>query len=223
MKLVIIESCGANFLSVTTAFERLGVSYHLSNDARVIKAADAVILPGVGSAGFAMQKLHEDGLIDVIRNLKQPVLGICLGMQLLYDFSEEDNVECLGIISGKITKFPNKNSLIIPHMGWNNLQAKTHDPIISDLYVNELQLNENSGLLSEYKEKNETHIIFKQDVYFVHSYYAPITQATIASTEYGINFTAIAGHNNFYGMQFHPEKSGWVGAKLLENFIRVVI
>lgn len=196
MKLVIIESGGANFLSVTTAFERLGVGYELSNNPQQIQMADAVILPGVGSAGFAMNKLHHDGLIDVIKNLKQPVLGICLGMQLLYEFSEEDNVECLGIIPGKITKFSNANNLIVPHMGWNNLEAVTTDPIISGVSAG--------------------------DVYFVHSYYAPITQSTIASTEYGVNFTAVTRHNNFYGMQFHPEKSGLIGSKLLENFIQIV-
>ncbi|HLX54295.1 MAG TPA: imidazole glycerol phosphate synthase subunit HisH [Aquella sp.] len=195
MKLVIIESGGANFLSVSTAFERLGVSYQLSNNPLVIQAADAVILPGVGSAGFSMQKLHQDGLINVIKNLKQPVLGICLGMQLLYEFSEEDNVDCLGIISGKITKFPSANNLIVPHMGWNNLQTIVDDPILSGIDSN--------------------------DVYFVHSYYAPVTGATIASTEYGINFTAITKHNNFYGMQFHPEKSGQIGSQLLENFVKL--
>jgi glutamine amidotransferase len=196
MKLVIIESGGANFLSVSTAFERLGVSYRLSNDPQQIQAADAVILPGVGSAGFSMQKLHKDGLVDVIKNLKQPVLGICLGMQLLYDFSEEDTVDCLGIISGKITKFPNTNNLIVPHMGWNNLQVTVDDPILSDTDSN--------------------------DVYFVHSYYAPVTADTIASTAYGVNFTSITKHNNFYGMQFHPEKSGLIGSKLLENFVKLV-
>jgi|SRR6185437_5523084 len=203
MKLVIIESGGANFLSVSTAFERLGVSYQLSNDPDLIRSADAVILPGVGSAGFSMQKLHKDGLAPVIKNLKQPVLGICLGMQLLYEFSEEDNVDCLGIISGKITKFPNINNLIVPHMGWNNLQTKVDDPILSNIYGSKLGSAGN-------------------DVYFVHSYYAPVTEATIASTEYGVNFTAIAKYNNFYGMQFHPEKSGQIGSQLLENFVKLV-
>lgn len=196
MKLVIIESGGANFLSVSTAFERLGVNYQLSNDPQLIKSADAVILPGVGSAGFSMQKLHKDGLFDIIKNLKQPVLGICLGMQLLYEFSEEGNVDCLGIIPGRVTKFPSTSDLIVPHMGWNNLQTKVDDPILSGIDSN--------------------------DVYFVHSYYAPVTDATIASTEYGVNFTAITKHNNFYGMQFHPEKSGPIGSKLLENFISLV-
>ncbi|MCC2625786.1 MAG: hisH [Burkholderiales bacterium] len=203
MKLVIIESGGANFLSVSTAFERLGVNYQLSNDARQIQAADAVILPGVGSAGFSMNKLHKDGLVDVIKNLKQPVLGICLGMQLLYEYSEEDNVVCLGIIPGKVTKFPNTNNLIVPHMGWNNLKTVVNDPILDGIKVDNLKAH-------------------GSDVYFVHSYYAPVTNATIASTEYGVNFTAITKYDNFYGMQFHPEKSGQIGSKLLENFIKLI-
>lgn len=196
VNLAIIQSGGANFLSVTTAFERLGVSYELTNNVQKIQAADAVILPGVGSAGFAMERLHHDGLVDVIRNLKQPVLGICLGMQLLYEFSEEDHVACLGIIPGHITKFSNANNLIVPHMGWNNLQMEKNDPIMTAIGNN--------------------------DVYFVHSYFAPINNATIVKTSYGQDFTAIARYNNFYGMQFHPEKSGLNGSKLLENFVKLV-
>ncbi len=213
MKLVIIESGGANFLSVSTAFERLGVSYQLSNDLKLIQSADAVILPGVGSAGFSMNKLNNDGLIPVIKNLKQPVLGICLGMQLLYEFSEEDNVECLGIIPGKVIKFSNTNNLIVPHMGWNNLNAVTDDLILNGIHVDTLK----SQIIDRDKLESQGN-----DVYFVHSYYAPVTNTTIASTEYGVNFTAITKHNNFYGMQFHPEKSGKIGSQLLENFIKLV-
>jgi glutamine amidotransferase len=196
MKLAIIESGGANFLSVTTAFERLGVEYELTRDAMTIQASDAVILPGVGFAGFAMDRLRADGLVPIIQNLKQPLLGICLGMQILYDFSEEGDVECLGIIHGKISKFRSYDDLIVPHMGWNNLQKHTENPIVSG--------------------------VDKNDVYFVHSYYAPINEATIATTHYGFDFTAIAKHNNFYGMQFHPEKSGAVGHKLLKNFLQLI-
>lgn len=197
MKLAIIESGGANFLSVTTAFERLGVNYELTHDVDVIKNADGVILPGVGSAGFAMERLNKSGMVPVIKSLTQPVLGICLGMQLLYEFSEEDNVACLGIIEGRVSKFDSTDGLIVPHMGWNNLHLSTDDKIMAGV--------ENS------------------DVYFVHSYYAPINSATIAYTEYGTSFTAIARHNNFYGMQFHPEKSGSTGAKLLDNFLSSIL
>jgi glutamine amidotransferase len=121
----------------------------------------------------------------------------------LYDISEEDNVECLGIIPGRVTKFPSTNNLIVPHMGWNNLKPVVDDPILSGIYRDKLDS-------------------YKNDVYFVHSYYAPVTAATIASTEYGVNCTAITRHNNFYGMQFHPEKSGQIGSKLLENFVKLV-
>lgn len=196
MRIAVIKSGGANFLSVTTALDLLWINYELTDKIQSIQDADGVILPGVGSAGFAMEILHQEGLAEVIRNLKQPVLGICLGMQLLYEFSEEDNVDCLGVIPGKICKFSNKNNLIVPHMGWNNLQVDKDDPILSG--------------------------IDSSDVYFVHSYYAPINNATLASTEYGVNFTAIAKYNNFYGMQFHPEKSGAAGSKLLENFAQLV-
>jgi glutamine amidotransferase len=213
MKLVIIESGGANFLSVSTAFERLGVNYQLSNDPKQIQSADAVILPGVGSAGFSMNKLNNDGLTPIIKNLKQPVLGICLGMQLLYEFSEEDNVACLGIIPGKVTKFPSTNNLIVPHMGWNNLKTVVDDPILDGICGDKLE----TQVICRDKLESQGN-----DVYFVHSYYAPVTEAAIASTEYGVNFTAITKHNNFYGMQFHPEKSGQIGSQLLENFIKLV-
>jgi len=195
MKIAIIESGGANFLSVTAALEHLDVECQVTHDANTIRSTDAVILPGVGSAGFAMQVLKDFELCSVIRDLKQPVLGICLGMQLLYEHSAEDDVDCLGIIPGRIEKFSGEN-LIVPHMGWNNLTKCQTDPIMADI--------------------NDT-----DDVYFVHSYYAAIDSATIASCNYGCGFSAIVKHKNFYGMQFHPEKSGEIGAKLLTNFIGI--
>ncbi len=197
MKIAIIEGGGANFLSVTTAVERLGIDYQFTQNPQIIQSADAVLLPGVGTAGFAMQTLANSGLIGVICGLTQPVLGICLGMQLLYDYSEEDSVECLGLIPGRIKKFPIGSDLIVPHMGWNNLNPKSTNPVIQDITTTD-------------------------NVYFVHSYYAPINQATVASCDYGTEFTAVAAHKNFYGMQFHPEKSGVVGAKLLANFFETV-
>lgn len=197
MKIAIIEGGGANFLSVTTAVERLGISYQFTQNPEIIQSADAVLLPGVGTAGFAMQTLANSGLVEVIRGLTQPVLGICLGMQLLYEHSEEDGADCLGLIPGRIKKFAVSSELIVPHMGWNNLNPKSTNPVIHDIAVTD-------------------------NVYFVHSYYAPINEATIASCDYGIEFTAVAAYKNFYGMQFHPEKSGVVGAKLLANFFETV-
>ena len=201
MKLAIIEGGGANFLSVTTALERLGVKYDFTHDSGVIQAADAVVLPGVGNAAFAMQVLQQYNLVNLIKNITKPFLGICLGMQLLYQASEESTTDaitqCLGVIPGVIKKFVPTPELVVPHMGWNNLLEVKNDKVISGL---------GSG----------------DNVYFVHSYYAPINQATIAACEYIDSFTAVAKYNNFYGMQFHPEKSGVVGAKLLNNFLDIV-
>ncbi len=195
-KIAVITSGGANFYSIEIALQRLGVDYQLTTDATVINNADAVIFPGVGSAQFAMEKLHNLHLVDVIRNYKKPLLGICLGMQLLYDYSEEGNVACLGIIPGHVKKFA-PHDLIVPHMGWNNLH-KTQD----------------SKLLNGYDTK--------QDVYFVHSFYAPVNEFTLASCEYGDKFCAVAQYNNFFAMQFHPEKSGVVGEQLLKNFLGII-
>ncbi len=194
--IAIIEGCGANIASVQFALERLGKKSVLTHDAAIIKTADYVILPGVGTAQQAMQQLQTYQLINIIRELKQPVLGICLGMQLLYDYSEEGNVDCLGIIPGKIQKFPTDANLIIPHMGWNQIHIKQNNTIINNV-------EENSH------------------VYFVHSYAAPVTEHTLLSCEYGIHFTAAAQKNNFYGMQFHPERSGKIGEQLLLNFLGV--
>jgi glutamine amidotransferase len=195
--IAIIEGGGANFLSVTTALDRLSVDYVFTRDAQIINAADAVLLPGVGSAGYAMDTLYKYGLVEVIRQVKKPLLGICLGMQLLYEYSTEDDVECLGVIPGKIKRFIPNADLIVPHMGWNSLSIAKPGPLID-------------GLMP------------KHDVYFVHSYYAPINETTVASCNYGSPFTAIAQNNNFYGMQFHPEKSGVLGERLLANFFGIV-
>lgn len=196
MKIAVIEGGGANFKSVLNALDRLSLKYELTTDKATIQNADVVLLPGVGSAGFAMDKLKASDLVETIRNLKQPVLGICLGMQLLYEHSAEDNVECLGIIPGTLNKFPDDMDLVVPHMGWNNLVFDESHPLFNGITCDE-------------------------DVYFVHSYYAPLNEYTLAKSEYGIGFTAIVNYQNFYGMQFHPEKSGEVGAKLLANFFKL--
>lgn len=199
LRLVIIDAGGANFLSVAAALGRLGVKTLVTHAKEDILNADAVILPGVGSANFAMQKLQEYNLIDTIKTLTKPLLGICLGMQLLYEHSEEGDVLCLGIIPGMVRKFDNK-ILAVPHMGWNGL-------VKYDGTKNNPSLLTNIG-------KNE-------DVYFVHSFYAPVAHETIAKCNYGLDFSAIVQYNNFYGMQFHPEKSGAVGETLLKNFVEI--
>lgn len=195
--IAVIESGGANFLSVTTALDRLNVDYKLTHDPDVINYAAGVILPGVGSAKYAMESLNKNALVDVIRNLKTPLLGICLGMQLLYEYSSEGDVDCLGVIPGHINRFIPDTNLIVPHMGWNDLNLEKHSPLIESLGQSD-------------------------NLYFVHSFYAPLNEATIASCDYGVRFSAIVQNNNFYGMQFHPEKSGILGERLLRNFFGIV-
>ncbi|MFI4954492.1 MAG: imidazole glycerol phosphate synthase subunit HisH [Gammaproteobacteria bacterium] len=195
--IVIIAGCGSNLASVQFALERLGVSACLATDPEQIRLADKVILPGVGTAKHAMQQLHELKLVEVIRNLTQPVLGICLGMQLLYEFSAEGNVPCLGMVPNKVIALPVAPGLTIPHMGWNQMQFQ----------------QPNHELCAGINESD--------DVYFVHSYAAPVDKYTIAATEYGMNFTAMVQKDNFFGAQFHPERSGKVGQKILRNFLQM--
>jgi glutamine amidotransferase len=197
MKIAVVTSGGANFYSIEVALQRLGVDYQLTTDKAVINAADGIIFPGVGFAGYAMNELAKYDLCDTLRNYKKPLLGICLGMQLLYEFSEEGDVACLGILPGKIRKFIANQDLIVPQMGWNNLTK-----LQSSSLLNQIDLN--------------------KDVYFVHSYYAPVNEVTVASADYGVEFAAMAQYNNFYAMQFHPEKSGSIGEQLLKNFIGVI-
>lgn len=192
--IAVIDSGGANITSVLSAFERMGVPVIFTQSVTQIEEADKVILPGVGAAKDAMGKLRAAGLVEVIRNLKQPVMGICLGMQLLYQESEEGNTKTLDIIEGKVTRFVPQQGLSVPHMGWNNVRVTQNHPLVhgidSDSYF-----------------------------YFVHSYYAPVSADTLCVCEYGLPFTAITARENFMGCQFHPERSGAVGRKILENFI----
>lgn len=197
-KLAVITCGGANFYSIEVALKRLGIDYQLTTDKEVIQAADGILLPGVGSAGYAMTELKHHDLLDVIRNCKKPLLGICLGMQLLYESSAEGDVECLGILPGRVELFDCSSGLIVPQMGWNTLIGQ----------------QQGSVLLAD--------VDLTRDVYFVHSYFAPVNQVTVASCNYGTNFAAIVQSGNFYGMQFHPEKSGATGEQLLKNFIGVV-
>lgn len=191
----VINSNVANIASVLFALERLGCEITLSRDPGVIQAASHVILPGVGHAQAAMQSLQEHGLVDIIRNLRQPTLGICLGMQLLFQQSEEGDVETLGLIPDAIKRFTNTD-LIIPHMGWNQLKLQQSHPLTAGV---------SDGAYC----------------YFVHSYFAPISQHTLASCDYGNHFSAIVQKDNFFGCQFHPERSGQVGQQILSNFIQL--
>lgn len=197
MKLAVITGGGANFYSIEMALQRLSVDYRLTNDKSVIKSADGVIFPGVGNAKFAMQELQRLNLVELIQEYQKPLLGICLGMQLLYEYSEEGNLPCLGILPGKVQQFNSGAGLIVPHMGWNNLDWQ--------------------------KESELTRQIAKDnDVYFVHSFFAPVNEVTVATCDYGGAFTAMAQQDNFYAMQFHPEKSGKIGEQLIKNFIEVI-
>ena len=195
--IAIIAGCGTNITSVQFALERLGVTGLLTTDVAQIKSADKVLLPGVGTAKHAMQQLHELGLSSVIPTLTQPVLGICLGMQLLYETSAEGDVTCLGIVPNQVKAIPRSLGLTVPHMGWNQLQfADATHPLLQGIQPEDY-------------------------VYFVHSYAAPVDEYTIAAADYGVPFTAMVQKNNFYGAQFHPERSGKVGQKILENFIKL--
>ena len=167
-----------------------------TDDVNVVRSADKVILPGVGAAPVAMQRLARSGLIDCIRTLQQPDLGICLGMQLLFSHSAEGNIKLLGLFDAKCTAFTPTSHRSVPHMGWNQLVFQQSHPLLDGV-------------------NNGAH------VYFVHSYFAPLTTQTIAACSYGHDFTAIIGNKNFMGCQFHPERSGAVGARILQNFLEM--
>ncbi len=194
--MVIVDSGGANLASLQYALARLGAASVVSQDAAQIRAAHSVLLPGVGSAGAAMQRLQQLGLDRLLPTLRQPVLGICLGMQLLFDKSDEGNTTCLGIVGGRVGRLQSAPDLPVPHMGWNTLRARCADPLLD-------------GLLPTDR------------VYFVHSFAAPIVAHTSASCDYSMEFSAVIAHNNFHGVQFHPERSGVVGARLLANFLKI--
>lgn len=193
MSVVIINYNAGNVQSVTYALLRLGVEPLLSDDPEEILSADKVIFPGVGEASTAMRFLKERGLDEVIKSLKQPVFGVCLGLQLMCKHSEENNTDCLGIFDVEVKKFEPK--LKVPQMGWNSLE-KMNSPLFD-------------GLQSE------------PYVYYVHSYYAELSEWTVAETEYVNRFSAALQKDNFYALQAHPEKSGKVGEKILENFLQL--
>lgn len=196
---VVIDTGGANLASVMYALQRLGAQATVSTDAARIRAASHVLLPGVGAAADAMTRLRAHGLDMIIPTLTQPLLGICLGMQLLFEASDEAvpgtrETPCLGVVPGRVARIPERDGLPVPHIGWNQLEPLHEDPLFAGI---------NRG---DY-------------VYFVHSYAAPVSDVTLATSEYGGPFTAAVRRANFRGVQFHPERSAATGAKLLANFI----
>ena len=193
MTVAVVDSGGANISSVLHALNRLGVEPAFTADAHDIRKADRVILPGVGSAGAAMQRLRDSGLDTLIPSLTQPVLGICLGMQLLFRRSDENDTFLLGIIEADIDRMPAAPGLRIPHMGWNSIAMERPDPLLE-------------GLDGAW-------------FYFVHSYVAPVGDWTLASCAHGRPFSAVVRQDNFQGAQFHPERSSSAGARLLQNFL----
>ena len=193
---VLIDAGGSNIESVQAAFERLDVRADMTADHDRIRAASHVILPGVGAARPGMQRLIDAGLDHLIRDLRQPVLGICLGMQLLFDASDESDTRCLGILSGRVTRFSELESGRVPHMGWNRLRNVRQ-----------------SALMDQIDDDGHA--------YFVHSYAAPVTADTVVACTYGRRFAAVVSRGNFHGAQFHPERSSMLGSRFLQNFLRL--
>ncbi|MEM9403561.1 MAG: imidazole glycerol phosphate synthase subunit HisH [Pseudomonadota bacterium] len=191
----IIDSGGANIASLLYAFKRLDAPAVLTTDADTIRSADRVILPGVGAAGDAMQRLRDAQLIDVIRGLTQPVLGVCLGMQLLVDASEEEDVECLGVIPGRAQKLPASVDYPVPNMGWCAVQKRTDHAALSSIADGSY-------------------------FYFVHSYAVPVSDTTIATATHVEPFAAVIAKDNFWAAQFHPERSSTAGQQLLARFLK---
>jgi glutamine amidotransferase len=192
---VIVDS-GANLASLQYAFERLGARTQVSQDPTTIATASHVVLPGVGAAGDAMERLRRAGVAGALTLLTQPVLGICLGMQLLFRSSEEGPTECLGLLPDTVRRLEAAPGRPVPHMGWNQLEGRRENPLLEGLAAREY-------------------------VYFVHSYAAPVSQHTLASTDYGLPLSAVIRRGNFWGTQFHPERSGRAGARVLANFLRL--
>jgi len=193
--IALIDYGAGNLKSVANALNDLQTEYIITDKSDEINSAEKVIFPGVGEATSAMNKLIEKDIVEAIKSTSKPLLGICLGMQLLATFSEERNTKCLDVIKTVVKQFDN-SQLKVPHMGWNKIEYNTQNKLFN---------NVNSG----------------ENFYFANSYYVPINEFTIASTNYGIIFSAALNKNNFYGVQFHPEKSGKVGLQILRNFIEL--
>lgn len=191
--IAVIDVSGNNLTSLGNALSRLGLTYTLTHDVHEITQASHVILPGVGTATYGMRALEEHGLIRTLKSLTQPLLGICLGMQLLLEYSEEGHVDCLGLIPGQVQRFATKTHFPVPHMGWNQLRWHKDSPLQQGLAPND-------------------------SVYFVHSYALQASEHVVAFCDYDEPFSAIIQKDNIWGMQFHPEKSAEVGMSLLKNF-----
>lgn len=192
----IIDSGGANLASLQFAFERLGANTRVTADARELRAAARIVLPGVGCASDAMERLNRAGVAPLLPTLSQPVLGICLGMQLLFERSEEGPTACLGILRGQVRRLTAAPGRPVPHMGWNRLGASREDPLLAGLAPGAY-------------------------FYFVHGYAVPSCELTVAPVAYGAALSAVVRQDNFWGVQFHPERSAASGARLLENFLNL--
>lgn len=192
MSIAVIQYNAGNIRSLSFALERAGVDFQITADPEIISKAEKVIFPGVGEASSTMAHLKASGLDQVIRDLKQPTLGICLGMQLLCQYSEEGDTECLGVFPETVKRFPAEPGLKVPHMGWNTLQS------VRDWIPPSLE---------------------GQYAYFVHSYYVPVNALTCATCRHGVDFSAAMRKDNFYAAQFHPEKSADAGAAILQSFL----
>ena len=191
MKIGIIDCGGANLNSIYYSFKRMNIKTHISNSLYELKKMDAFILPGVGTAGVVMNKLKENNLINLIQETTKPTLGICIGMQILFEFSDEGKVDCLGLIPGSVERFKSLDHLKVPQMGWNKVSF--------------------NNSLSE----------FNNYYYFANSYYSQIYENTLASAEYGHRFAAAVQKDNFIGCQFHPEKSSSAGIEFLDYFLSI--
>jgi glutamine amidotransferase len=195
---VVIGSCGSNLASLGFALKRLGVEAPVTEDPERVRRASHVILPGVGAAAAAMTRLAAAGLAEVVPTLTQPVLGICLGMQLLFSGSEEDDAKCLGVIDARVRRLPQSAELPVPQMGWNQLDVIAASPLLAGVAPGSY-------------------------AYFIHSYAAPVDGFTRAVTRYGVPFSAVIERGNFFGTQFHPERSAQVGAQVLDNFVKIAV
>lgn len=194
ISLAVVDSGGANLASILNAFERLGARPIVTRDAKRIRAADRVVLPGVGAAGDSLRRLRGAGLDTVIPALRQPVLGICLGMQLLYARSGEAAVSGLAVLSGAVARLPDGHGASVPHMGWSRLHDIAEHPMLRNVRDSDW-------------------------FYFAHSFAAPVNAVTVAQGVCGERFAAAAGRGNFFAVQFHPERSGEAGARLLNRFL----
>lgn len=194
MKLGLIDNGGANIASVKYALQRLGVEPVAVNSPETLASTDRAILPGVGAAADAMRRLQQHGLVDAIRDYQKPLLGVCLGLQLLFEHSAEGDVDCLGLLPGVVERIPSDAGVTVPHMGWNQLEIVTPHPLLDGISDADW-------------------------FYFVHGYAATINAHTLASCRHGLDFAAVAGRDNVVAAQFHPERSGKSGARLLKNFL----